>query len=460
MAVLPAISAVMIFQYHGLAATLLLLITIFRLLNLYRILFHRSHERHLYNRIKKTTFSLLPIALVLLYFLWSDRIFQINLELIRIIALVQFLGALLLFIFIVRNLIKSRYSVPLDHYSDKELPSITVAVPARNETAELEDCIRSILASDYPKLEIIVLDDCSHDKTADVIKKFAHDGVRFVQGDEPKDRWLTKNQAYEKLAMEASGEYILFCGVDARFGVRAIRQLMSNMLNKNKAMVSILPRRLHGDPTAALIQPMRYWWELALPRRTLNRPPVLSTCWIIHRKFLHDCGGFAAVSSNILPEGYFAREAVAYDAYSFLRAHDQLDVQTMKTLEAQKETAVRMNYPKLKKRPEMVLLVGAVLTFIMLGPFIAVVVGILFYELMSISLITCLFLITSHVLIVWASNPVNVPIALINFPFVVVTEIYLLFESMLKYEFSTVEWKGRDICIPVMDRIPQLPSID
>lgn len=458
--VLPALTAIIFLQYYGLAAIIFLVVSLFRMMNLYRIVFHRSHEQHLYNRTKRTTFILALVLFVVLYLLFNGQRIAFSLSLLHFMALVQFTAVLLFLLVTVRNIIKSRYDVPLNHYADSELPSLTVAVPARNETEDLEDCIRSLLASDYPKLEVIVLDDCSHDKTADTIKKFAHDGVRFVQGDMPKDRWLTKNQAYDKLSSEASGEYILFCGVDTRFGTNAIRQLVSNMLNKNKAMVSVLPRRLNATPSAALIQPMRYWWELALPRRTFNRPPVLSTCWIIHRKFMSDNGGFAAVSSNILPEGYFAREAVKYDAYSFLRAHDELDIQTIKSLDAQKETAVRMRYPQLKKRPESVLLVSSVLIFVMLGPFINLFAGLAAGVNIGLSLAACLLLVITHVLIVWVSNPVNIPIAAINFPFVVLTEVFLIYESMLKYEFSVVEWKGRNICIPVMHTISRLPTID
>jgi len=77
---------------------------------------------------------------------------------------------------------------------------------------------RRFSSHDYPKLEIIVLDDCSQNKhTPEIIRSFAHDGVRFIQGEHPKPTWLAKNQAYDRLAQESSGEFILFCGVDVRF---------------------------------------------------------------------------------------------------------------------------------------------------------------------------------------------------------------------------------------------------
>src|SRR4029077_9013676 len=60
---------------------------------------------------------------------------------------------------------------------ETDLPTVTVAIPARNEDAQLDQCLQSLLAGDYPKLEIIVLDDCSQDRTSEIIRRFAHDGV-------------------------------------------------------------------------------------------------------------------------------------------------------------------------------------------------------------------------------------------------------------------------------------------
>ncbi|MGH9857946.1 MAG: glycosyltransferase family 2 protein, partial [Acidobacteriota bacterium] len=356
-----------------------------------------------------------------------------------------------------RNIVKSKHIPIYKNYTDKELPTVTVAIPARNETRELEDCLRSIIANNYPKFEVVVLDDCSHDRTPQIIKQFAQDGVRFVKGEEPKERWLAKNQAYDKLADEASGEIILFCGTDVRFGPETIRSLITTMLSRNKDMISILPRRMSSDFFAAFIQPMRYWWELALPRRYFNRPSVLSTCWAIRRKTLKKHGGFDAVQHAVIPEGFFARELVKSDEYSFIRADDELDVQTRKTLPRQRETTIRMRYPQLRRRLELVMLftIGEIL-FLALPFTIALSTfwtGVGYVQ--STAFLACGLLILTQIAIVQVSNPANVLLAAFNLPLVISTEIYLGLASMLKYEFSTVDWKGRNVCVPVMHAYPK-----
>ena len=56
----------------------------------------------------------------------------------------------------------------------KEYPGITICVPAHNEESTIERTIDSLLNLDYPKnkLKIIVVNDCSTDKTWEVIKKY------------------------------------------------------------------------------------------------------------------------------------------------------------------------------------------------------------------------------------------------------------------------------------------------
>lgn len=316
--------------------------------------------------------------------------------------------------------------------------------------------------SNCPKLEVLVLDDCSQDRTSEIIKDFAQDGVRFLQGRVPPDRWLAKNYAYHQLSQAASGEFILFCGVDVRLGPDAIRSLVTTLLNKKRLMMSIMPLRVGGSIRTAVIQPMRYWWELALPRRLFNRPPVLSSCWLIQRRTLKKLGGLGAVSRTIIPETYFARELIKTDSYAFMRADEHLDIRTVKTPHAQLRTAIRTRYPQMRRQPENVLFLSLLETLFLLGPFITVLISFWrgFDVTAWLAALACLMLIIAHYQIMSISNPANTVVALFNFPAVVITEILLLHISMYRYEFSSVEWKGRNVCIPVMQVIPKLPSVN
>src|SRR5260370_34443482 len=77
-----------------------------------------------------------------------------------------------------------------------QAPLVSVVVPARNEERAVEAAVRSLLAQDYPSFEVIVVEDRSTDRTADVLRSLAADPrLRVVSGVEPPEGWLGKPHA-------------------------------------------------------------------------------------------------------------------------------------------------------------------------------------------------------------------------------------------------------------------------
>lgn len=444
---------------------LLLLLCCYRIFNNIRVIENRMHEHYLRRATRRTSLKLLVPQIVIggLWFGWH----HLNLATHALWAVLAFwqVAVAVLFLFATIRSLKRTLPAPIKKaYSTAELPSVTVAVPARNETEDLKECLEMLIASDYPKLEIIVLDDCSQVRqTPEIIRSFAHDGVRFVKGAEPNKTWLPKNQAYRRLAEEASGEYILFCGVDVRLEPKSIRALVTTMLAREKTMVSVLPQRATGaGSNFALMQAMRAWWELAPPRRLFERPPVMSSCWIISRRTLKKVGGFEAVTRAIVPEAYFAKQLVWQDRYSFLRSDDVLGITTVKNAREQRETAIRMRYPQLHRRPEQVWLITLLEIGLLLMPF-AMAVGGFWWHIGSyaqlLAAIASVLLLIGYVAIMTATNINGRWFRIIAFPLMILTDAGLVHYSMWRYEFSTVDWKGRNVCIPTMHVVPHLPKI-
>lgn len=443
----------LLFSFFPLWVWLLLVVFgIFRIINLLRVVKSRMHTMYLQKAVFRSMFVIIIYHYSL--FIFSMIVSSLGNHIWVLVQMFSLLVAILLLISLMLNLRKLRYKPAKTFLADSELPTVTVAIPARNETADLEDCLQSIIASDYPKLEIIVLDDCSQDKTAEIIRSFAHDGVRFVQGSPPPKRWLAKNHAYQRLLEESSGQLVLFCGVDIRFGVNSLRNIVNLMNSKDKNMLSILPSRESSEPSSTFIQPMRYWWELVPPRRLFNRPPVLSSCWIASSRRLNELGGFKSVSHAVIPEGYFARELVKNDEYSFVKSNHDLAIHTAKNLQDQEETAIRTQYPLIRRRPENALFLTIINAVLFIGPFYLLILDIVgSASLNYIALFNCLILVAIHLIIVGLTNPGNLTTAIFNFPIAVLVETFTGYISMFKYEFGTVEWKERNICIPVMHTI-------
>lgn len=448
-----------------LLATFIALLSGYRLLNIYRGLKGRSHKHYLLNMGRRAAFWLIVAqAAVFLIGVWLSGLSLNGFAWLYALTAVQIIGGIVLLLSTLRHARTTRPVAETNNIVDRDLPTVSVAVPARNETVELEACIKSLLSSDYPKLEILVLDDCSQNtRTPEVIKKFAQQGVRFLAGKKPPESWLAKNFAYDQLADSASGELLLFCGVDTRFSSGAIRQLVLTLLSKDKDMISVMPRNHMTDGLQLLLQPARYAWEISLPRRIFNRPPVLSTCWLIYKSVLLQAGGLESVKRSVVPEAHFANYTATHnDGYSFIRSTAIAEITSDKSAEDQQSTAIRTRYPQLHRRLELIPLVATIEAILLVLPFsitiAAFTVGITQLGLASLG--AYILQAATYLLVAKMTYGIWLARGFALVPFVALYDIALLHYSMWKYECGEIIWKERNVCLPVMHVIPHLPKLD
>lgn len=441
-----------------------LLLTPYHVVNVARLFMKRMPATELRKLAMSSSFSILAIQFLMfgvIYSLWRFDVFSL-----AVAILIALQAGLAVFLFVTtvqtwRHTKPSSFRIPL---TDHELPSLSVLVPARDETIDLQNCLTALIASDYPKLEIIALDDCSANRhTPEIIRGFAHDGVRFVRGDEPTGGMLPKNHAYARLAQEASGELLLFMGVDVIVEPTALRKLVESLLADKRDMMSMIPMRPKEEHRRlSFIQAMRYWWELGWPRRTFARPPVLSTVWLIRAKALEKTGGFAAAARMITPEAYFARELIATDGYRFVRSTPStVAIYSTKDIAHQYETAIRVRYPQLHRRVDMLLLTSLFELAFLIAPFILLPV-LLIYNLCNIftilNIVAIVALSAMYYLIGVRTHLNNLWLGLLTAPVAFVLDIVMMHISMLTYEFGTVTWHDRRLNRPMLESIRTLPS--
>ncbi|MBL7141472.1 MAG: glycosyltransferase [Planctomycetes bacterium] len=109
------------------------------------------------------------------------------------------------------------------------LPRLSVVVAACNEAGAIEAAARTLLAQDYPDLEIILVDDRSTDATAAIIDRLAaeDDRVRALHVTALPEGWLGKVHALDRGTAEATGAYLLFTDADVHFAADALRRAVA-----------------------------------------------------------------------------------------------------------------------------------------------------------------------------------------------------------------------------------------
>lgn len=336
----------------------------------------------------------------------------------------------------------SRYALKKTYEVNRDLPSVSVCIPARNETHAMTQCLERVLASDYEKLEIIVFDDNSADDTSILVRSFAHAGVRFVPGTELPEGWLGKNHALEVLAQEASGTYALFLDVDTYIQPTTISQLAACMTSEKLEMVSVIPGRSDIWRASVLFSPLRYFWQLVMSHR--QTPASSSAAWMINREtLLQKLGGFAPHKAEVRPEAHIA--ALLGAGYRCIIGA-ALGVNYEKKWRSQMETGRRLLYPMIGGTWAHGILAFIVLVLLNV-PFFTLLSGFFlgWGEMQAMALwLTAAFMgiygvYTSHI---WRQNWW---LGALLWPVVIFQELILLAQSMWGYARHTITWKGRPV---------------
>jgi chlorobactene glucosyltransferase len=191
-------------------------------------------------------------------------------------------------------------------------PSVSVVIAARNEELDLPATLDCLLAQDYPNLEIVVVEDSSTDRTAQVIDARAP-RVRRVNPPPLPPGWVGKSWACWNGAQAATGDWLLFEDADVRTHPAAVRTTLEWAEREHADLATI----------AEKIEMRSFWERLVLPFyvqlvltyfRTphVNRPRSRAAMangqfWLTPRKTYFALGGHEAVRSIVLEDVAIAR---------------------------------------------------------------------------------------------------------------------------------------------------------
>lgn len=159
----------------------------------------------------------------------------------------------------------ARKNPNLNRISPVAGPTVSVIIPARNEAAALERVVRSILASTYPGLELLVVDDRSTDETAAIGERIAATDprLRIVRGEPLPDGWYGKPWACFQGYRAARGELLLFTDADTVHEPELLARAVGAGIEANADLVTVAPHQECGSFWERIIMP-QVWVLLGL----------------------------------------------------------------------------------------------------------------------------------------------------------------------------------------------------
>jgi chlorobactene glucosyltransferase len=149
--------------------------------------------------------------------------------------------------FVVNNIIykdTKNYKLPKNIIDSP--PLVSVLIPARDEEKNIYRCLRSLAKQDYPNIEILVLDDNSKDKTANIVEEFASKDrkVKLIRGKPLKTGWLGKSYACHQLSENANGDYFLFVDADTLHFPDSISSALASLTCNGLDAISVFPKQI------------------------------------------------------------------------------------------------------------------------------------------------------------------------------------------------------------------------
>ncbi len=209
-------------------------------------------------------------------------------------------------------------------------PRVSIIVPARNEEAEIENCLRSLLALDYDNYEVIAVNDRSTDRTGAIMDRLVfetepsqnphpvsaksaetrmgHPILKVIHHTELPPGWLGKTHAMWTAANGATGEWILFTDADVIFKPDALRRALAYAEAEPADHVVLFPRMLMKRPgeymMIAFFQTMFMFghrpWKVADP--STNDHMGVGAFNLVRRRVYEAVGTYKALRMEVLDD--------------------------------------------------------------------------------------------------------------------------------------------------------------
>lgn len=212
---------------------------------------------------------------------------------------------------------------PAPEFDSQETPKVSVLIPARNEERSIEACVQAVLASRNVDLEVIVLDDHSEDRTADVVRSLGDSRVRLESAPPLPAGWNGKQHACHRLAKLAIHNRFCFLDADVRLEPDALARMIRFQQESGTGLVSGFPRQETVTLLEKLLLPLINWV-------LLSYLPMIGMRHTRHAMFAAGCGQFFLATREAYERsgGHAAIRDSMHDGVTLPRAFRRAGIHT------------------------------------------------------------------------------------------------------------------------------------
>lgn len=339
-------------------------------------------------------------------------------------------------------------------------PQISAIVPARNEETVIAACLES-LALQPEIMEIIVVNDQSTDKTAEIVRglmlKISHLHLLETQGVPPG--WVGKNNAVFLGTKEARSPWLLFTDADAELQPGATARALQIAAEKSAVLVSFSPEQVVETWYEKSLIPFVYT-RLAkhFSYDKVNNPASPAAAangqfLMIQRDAYDSIGGHANVAGEVLEDVALAKRAKAAGFRLWFAAGQGI-------IRVRMYRSFRTMWQGWKKN--LYLLIGGTPHALLdelesVIPWIPLVIILLGIKIPFLTLIGVCFLLIREFLYGTELTRNQFPSKFIIY-YVPAVALYagVLWASYRSYRKGRVEWKGREVPLTV----PRSPGLE
>jgi cellulose synthase/poly-beta-1,6-N-acetylglucosamine synthase-like glycosyltransferase len=185
-------------------------------------------------------------------------------------------------------------------YTDKFSTKVTVLIAARNEEDNIKLTIDDQLAQDYPKelTEIVIVDDHSVDKTAEIIRTYADRGIKLLQLNEDQPLNSYKKKAIATAIDVSTGDLIVATDADCRMGSKWLSSIVGYYESNNLVMISSPVTYFQERTLFEYLQTLEFAYLIGLGASFIGNKRA-STCNganLAYRKdVFYEVGGFKGI---------------------------------------------------------------------------------------------------------------------------------------------------------------------